>query len=94
MTKQKISVLIRCKNESEWLPFLLDSLEKQVSVEYSSILILDNNSDDEPECLAPLYPHLPVKFINLFSSISARPDVKLWHKFFAKGGRSRLYINN
>ena len=64
MTKQKISVLIRCKNESEWLPFLLDSLEKQVSVEYSSILILDNNSDDEPECLAPLYPHLPVKFIN------------------------------
>lgn len=41
----KYDVVIRCKNEMEWLPRVISSLNKQ-SVKPSQIILVDNSSDD------------------------------------------------
>ena len=42
----KYDVVIRCKNEIEWLPRVISSLNNQ-SVKPSKIILVDNSSDDE-----------------------------------------------
>ena len=41
----KYDVVIRCRNEIEWLPRVINSIYAQ-SVHPSSIIIVDNGSDD------------------------------------------------
>ena len=41
----KYDVVIRCKNEMEWLPRVISSLNKQ-SVKPSQIILVDDSSDD------------------------------------------------
>ena len=62
MSKYNLSVLVRCKNESEWLPFLFDSLKAQQKIYLQTVLVLDNQSYDSPRSLCNLYPSLPLKF--------------------------------
>ena len=58
-----IDVLVRCKNEVHWLPQLLSSLSAQVGVELGRVLLLDNQSDDRPQDLLPLFPSLDVRIV-------------------------------
>ena len=44
----KYDVVIRCKNEMEWLPRVISSLNNQ-SVKPSKIILVDNSSDDGTE---------------------------------------------
>jgi len=41
----KYDVVIRCKNEMEWLPRVISSINNQ-SVKPSKIIVVDNFSDD------------------------------------------------
>ena len=41
----KYDVVIRCKNEIEWLPRVLNSLQHQ-SIKPTQILLVDDNSTD------------------------------------------------
>ena len=41
----KYDVVIRCKDEMEWLPRVIDSLKKQ-TIQPSKIIIVDNSSND------------------------------------------------
>ena len=43
-----IDILIRIHNESEWLPLTINSIFNQKGVKINKILILDNNSNDNP----------------------------------------------
>ena len=41
----KYDVVIRCRNEMEWLPRVISSLNNQ-SIKPSKIILVDNSSDD------------------------------------------------
>ncbi len=41
----KYDVVIRCKNEMQWLPRVIDSIKKQ-TIQPSKIILVDNSSDD------------------------------------------------
>ena len=41
----KYDVVIRCKNEMEWLPRVITSLKKQ-NLKYTNIIFVDNRSKD------------------------------------------------
>ena len=55
-----IDFLIRVHNESIWLPQLLRSLESQEGDYVRNILILDNNSEDNPKEIINQYPNLKI----------------------------------
>lgn len=57
----KYDVVIRCKNEMEWLPKVIQSIKKQ-TIQPSKIIVVDNSSDDgskeyaiEQNCLVVQY---------------------------------------
>ena len=41
----KYDVVIRCKNEMEWLPRVIESIKKQ-TIKPSKIILVDNSSSD------------------------------------------------
>ena len=41
----KYDVVIRCKNEMDWLPRVIESLKKQ-TIKPSKIILVDNSSED------------------------------------------------
>ena len=55
-----IDFLIRVHNESIWLPQLLRSIERQEGGYVRNILILDNNSDDNPREIINQFPNLKI----------------------------------
>ena len=71
-----IDILIRIHNESEWLPLTINSIFNQKGVKINKILILDNNSNDNPADYISFYedkrfiyetfdePYKPGKMIN------------------------------
>lgn len=56
-----IDVLVRCKDESLWLPQLLKSLQIQRDVSLGKILLIDNGSLDSPEDMVSLFPDLKIE---------------------------------
>lgn len=58
-----MNIIIRTHNELQWLPMLLDSLEDQVNIEISNVVVIDNNSNDHIEDFLYQYPSLNVHFL-------------------------------
>ena len=55
-----IDFLVRAHNETTWLPLLFKSLEKQEQINISNVLLLDNNSKDNPDNIKGLFPNLNI----------------------------------
>ena len=56
-----IDVLIRIRNEAEWVPQILKSLALQGNVNLGRILFLDHNSTDRPEAYFQRYRNLNIE---------------------------------
>lgn len=56
-------MLVRCRNETHWLPQLLKSLSMQVGVDLGHVLLVDHESSDRPEELVSLFPNLSIGLI-------------------------------
>ena len=55
-----VDVLIRTRNEAEWLPLLLKSIEEQKNIIISSVVIVENNSEDDISSLLLAFNDLPI----------------------------------
>lgn len=55
-----IDVLVRTKNEAEWLYLLLNSLIIQENIYINSVVILENNSDDDISFVCSAFADLPI----------------------------------
>jgi len=55
-----IDVLIRTKDEAEWLPLLLNSIKQQENIIINSVEIVENNSTDDISTLLSPFNDLPI----------------------------------
>ena len=65
----KYDVVIRCKNEMDWLPRVIESLKKQ-TIKPSKIILVDNSSEDGSQQYAIEQNCIVVNIIDLILIIA------------------------
>jgi len=57
-----VDILIRIRNEAEWLVLLLNSIQSQVDIDVNTICVLDNGSEDDVRSVINFFPDLNVSY--------------------------------
>jgi glycosyltransferase involved in cell wall biosynthesis len=61
--KDKLTIVIPCKNEEKYISHLLDSLKQQIGIEGVRIIIADKSDDNTPEVIIKTKQDLNVEII-------------------------------